>query len=94
MAIYAYRCPVCGPFELQLPMGDANAQRPCPSCSRTARRLFTTPFLARTPRALATQLHREEAGRDAPEVVGSVPPAVRRRSSTATNPARATLPRP
>ncbi|MGH4024018.1 MAG: FmdB family zinc ribbon protein [Pseudonocardiaceae bacterium] len=94
MAIYSYRCPVCGPFELQLPMGDGVGQRPCPGCSRTSRRLFTAPFLVRTPPSLAAQLHRAQASREVPEVVTAVPPAARRRSATAANPAWATLPRP
>jgi putative FmdB family regulatory protein len=94
MAIYAYKCPVCGPFDLHLPMGDADGSRPCPSCTREARRLISAPFLARTPAPMAAQLHREEASRDAPEVVNAVPPAARRRATPPTNPKWASLPRP
>ncbi|MGH3794265.1 MAG: FmdB family zinc ribbon protein [Pseudonocardiaceae bacterium] len=94
MTIYAYRCPVCGPFELRLPMGDGDGHRPCVHCGRAARRLFTAPFLARTPPALAGRLHREEASGDTPEVVGAVPPAARRRTTIPAHPAWASLPRP
>ncbi|HEY2763504.1 MAG TPA: FmdB family zinc ribbon protein [Pseudonocardiaceae bacterium] len=95
MTIYAYRCPVCGPFELRLPMGGADGQQPCVHCGAAARRVFTAPHLARTPPQLATQLQREEASSDAPDVVEAVPPAAQRpQTTTAAHPAWASLPRP
>lgn len=93
MATYAYHCATCGPFDVRLPLGDADGVRPCPHCGEQARRVFTPPFLARTG-ALVQHQQRAEASSDTPEVVDAVPPAARRRAMTPTNPKWASLPRP
>lgn len=91
MAIYEYRCPECGPFDVSLPMGSAPQARDCAACGRPARRVFSAPGLTRTPPALAAALAREEQSREAPEVVSGPP---RARTARPPHPALARLPRP
>ncbi|WP_214370700.1 FmdB family zinc ribbon protein [Pseudonocardia sp. H11422] len=93
MAEYQYRCPVCGPWSARLPMGTAEAARECPGCGRASARRYTAPSLNRMPATQARLRLREEASRDAPEVVTSVPPAARHRP-VVSDPRKAALPRP
>lgn len=92
MVRYEYRCPACGPWTVALPMGAADAHRTCPVCGDPAPRRWSAPLLNRMAPAVARERLREEASRDVPEVVTSVPPAARRRPPS--DPRRARLPRP
>jgi putative FmdB family regulatory protein len=92
MVRYEYRCPACGLWTVALPMGAADAQRACPTCGDPSPRRWSAPLLSRMDPALARQRVREEASRDAPDVVTSVPPAARRRAPADHRQAR--LPRP
>ncbi|MBA9005844.1 FmdB family zinc ribbon protein [Thermomonospora cellulosilytica] len=87
MAIYQYRCPKCGPFEVIRPLGEAGRSQRCGGCGGTARRVFTAPMLVRTPRPLARALAAQEASAYEPAVVDRVPPG-RRPASSADPPAR------
>lgn len=40
MARYAYRCPIHGEFDVDLPMGTAPQAIDCSRCSRRARRVY------------------------------------------------------
>ncbi|WP_093260549.1 FmdB family zinc ribbon protein [Thermostaphylospora chromogena] len=91
MAIYEYRCPQCGRFEVFLPMGTAPASHRCSACGRPARRVQSAPNLSRTPPALAAALTAEERSREAPEVVTRTSREERTRPP---HPALARLPRP
>jgi putative FmdB family regulatory protein len=71
---YLYTCPDHGGFDVRRPMSAANDAQACPSCDAPSRRVFTTPMLTRTHRALAAALGRDERSADAPEVVTSLPP--------------------
>jgi putative FmdB family regulatory protein len=92
MVRYEYRCSACGPWTVTLPMGAAEARRGCPSCGDPAPRLWSAPHLNRMDLRVARQRLREEASRDAPAIVTSVPPAARRRVPADHRQAR--LPRP
>ena len=74
MAIYEYRCDADGAFEVMLPIGTAPPSVACPECAGEARRVFSTPMLARAPRALVAALDHEEKTRHEPDVVTSLPP--------------------
>jgi putative FmdB family regulatory protein len=82
---YLFTCPDHGGFDVRRPMSAANDAQACPSCHAPSRRVFTTPMLPRTHRALAAALERDERSADAPEVVTSLPPRQAR-------PQRRTLP--
>lgn len=96
MAIYEYRCDADGPFEARHPLGHQPASAPCPVCAGEARRVFSSPLLARSPRPLVAAMDRAEKSREAPEVVTSLPPAGARRRMPMVppNPALQRLPRP
>jgi len=91
MATYEYLCPVCGRFDVRLPMGTAPASRGCSGCGREARRVFSPPGFSWVQPALSAALDREEQSRDAPAVVSGVPG---RRRPRPPHPALARLPRP
>ena len=92
MVRYEYRCSICGPWTVALPMGAADARRSCPTCGDSSRRRWSAPLLNRMDPHDARQRLREEASRDVPEIVTSVPRAARRRVPTDHRQAR--LPRP
>ena len=92
MAGYLYQCGMCGPWEIQRPIGTAAATSTCPGCGAHGRRVYTSPLLSRTPKAVSTARLREEASRDAPEVTTSLPRAVGR--TAARDPRWSALPRP
>lgn len=73
MAIYEYRCPQCGVFEIALAMGSASRSHGCVHCENEARRFFSIPHLTRSPTALHTAIERVEKSRDEPELVTQVP---------------------
>ncbi|MEV0148352.1 FmdB family zinc ribbon protein [Nonomuraea sp. NPDC050733] len=91
MATYEYRCVGCGPFEVRLPIGTAEAVRDCPVCGSSARRHFTAPSLTRVPPAMSAALTREQKSQEVPEVVTSVPSERRRQKPP--HPALSRLPR-
>ena len=91
MATYEYLCPMCGPFDVHLPMGTAPPSRGCSKCERGARRVFSPPGLSRVHPTLSAALDRDERSRDAPEIVSSVPGG---RRPQPPHPALARLPRP
>ena len=41
--LYEYRCPRCGPFDRRRDPEQASAPLPCPTCSASARRVYTVP---------------------------------------------------
>jgi putative FmdB family regulatory protein len=70
MAIYAFSCEDCGPFELLRPMAEAGAPANCPSCGASARRVFTPPGLALLAAPLRSALNEEDKSAHEPDVVG------------------------
>lgn len=77
MAIYQYRCPTCGLFDVVRPMGTASDSEHCVACGSSAARSYSMPYLNRTPRPLADALTRAEKSREQPEVVDRIPPGRR-----------------
>jgi putative FmdB family regulatory protein len=69
VAIYAFTCEDCGPFELLRPMAEAAAPANCPSCGTTARRVFTPPGLALLAAPMRRALNEEDKSAHAPDVV-------------------------
>lgn len=43
MALYAYDCSGCGPFQAWRPMAEAAAPCPCPACEAPAARALASP---------------------------------------------------
>jgi putative FmdB family regulatory protein len=96
---YAYRCSVCGPFELVRPMAQAAAESECPECDRSARRVWEAPALRGVDPTLRRALDAEVRSAHEPAVVGTPPPraADRRRGRATrytTDPRHQRLPRP
>lgn len=73
MAIYEYRCPLCGVFEVARAMGSAAASHECAHCASEARRVYSVPRVNRAATPLTAALARAERSQDEPEVVTSVP---------------------
>lgn len=73
MAVYRYRCPRCGIFELTRRMGTAATSDTCVQCGAEARRSYSAPHVNRTPRPLADALTRAERSSEQPDVVNEVP---------------------
>jgi putative FmdB family regulatory protein len=96
VAIYEYRCDDDGPFEVMRPLGTAPESLACPVCASDAGRVYSTPMLARAPRALVAALDHEEKTRHEPDVVTSLPPAPahRRTPVLPLTPTLKRLPRP
>lgn len=69
MALYAFTCEGCGPFELLRPMTEAAAPARCPSCGMSARRVFTPPGLALLATPMRRMLDEEDRSAHAPDVV-------------------------
>jgi putative FmdB family regulatory protein len=92
MATYEYLCGRCGSFDVKLPIGTAPTVHGCPVCTGDARRVFSSPGLARTSNAVAALRIREEQSREAPAVVSKRPPG--RRVLKQEHPALSRLPRP
>jgi putative FmdB family regulatory protein len=69
MALYAFACGGCGPFEVVRPMSDAAAPARCPICGSEARRIFTPPGLARLAKPMRLALDGEERSAHEPAVV-------------------------
>ncbi|GAB3498396.1 FmdB family zinc ribbon protein [Nocardiopsis coralliicola] len=92
MTLYRFRCPHCGTFDADHPMGTAPRAEDCGGCGAPAPRLFTAPALT-APRSTATRL------RDAAGASAHAPTVVRRSSDPGdpqppADPRHARLPRP
>jgi putative FmdB family regulatory protein len=74
VAIYEYRCERDGAFDVTRPIGTAPSSVACPQCKSRAERVFSSPMVSRTPRALVAALDHEEKTRHEPDVVTSLPP--------------------
>ncbi|WP_432143777.1 FmdB family zinc ribbon protein [Streptomyces sp. bgisy084] len=92
MATYEYLCNRCGPFDVKLTIGTAPTTHDCPVCAAAARRVYSSPGLARTSPAVAALHRQEEQAREAPAVVSEVPPG--KRVPRRPHPALSRLPRP
>lgn len=93
MAVYEYRCPTCGRFEVDRPMGAAPVSCECVHCGAASRRTFSAPHVNRTPKPLAEALSRAEKSRDEPEVVTAIPPGRRNPRRRVEDPRTKQLPR-
>jgi putative FmdB family regulatory protein len=71
MALYAFDCAGCGPFEVDRPMAEAGLPGTCPACGAPARRVFTPPGVARLARPLRRALDTEEKSACEPAVVAA-----------------------
>jgi putative FmdB family regulatory protein len=94
MATYQYRCAEHGLLETSRPMGSAPQQHVCPVCGGQARRVFSAPLLALADRRAVALIDATEKTREAPEVVGSLPPRPRSTAPVTAHPAQRRLPRP
>jgi putative FmdB family regulatory protein len=96
VAIYEYRCDTDGAFEVTRPLGMQPESEPCPACGGEARRVFSKPMLAFSPRALVAAIDHAEKTRHEPDVVTSLPPrpAHKRTPVLPLTPKLARLPRP
>ncbi|MER6996028.1 FmdB family zinc ribbon protein [Streptomyces sp. NPDC000410] len=92
MATYEYLCSRCGSFDVRLAIGTAPTAYDCPACAGIARRVYSSPGLTRTPSGIASLHEREAQSREAPAVVGEVPP--RSTAPRRPHPALSRLPRP
>lgn len=77
MPTYRYECPECGLFDVIKPLRESGEPQRCGRCGAMARRVFTAPMLARTPRPLARALAAQEASAYEPQIVDRVPPGRR-----------------
>ncbi|MDR2565316.1 MAG: hypothetical protein LBC97_04520 [Bifidobacteriaceae bacterium] len=96
MVSYTYRCSTCGKFDRFAPMGAGGTNTSCPTCAKSARRVFTAPRIGRSstdPRMKLIEATERTACE--PQVVDSLPPAGRRSRQPVTHdPRHAKLPRP
>lgn len=69
MAVYAFSCADCGPFDIVRPMGQADSAACCPGCGGDARRVFTPPGVARVEKSVRRALEIEEKSAHEPAVV-------------------------
>jgi hypothetical protein len=58
MATYQYRCAQDGGFEVSRPIGMAALQDRCAACGVDAVRVFTSPMLSLTRRAIVAAIDR------------------------------------
>ncbi len=79
MVRYEYRCDHDGAFEITRPLGTAPKSVQCPVCRSEAGRVFSTPMLSSSPRALVAAIDHAEKTRDEPDLVTSLPPTGSRR---------------
>lgn len=97
MAIYEYRCPQDGAFDVHRPIGTAPESVPCSVCGGESMRMVSMPMIKRmSNRGLVAALDRAQKSRYEPDVVTSLPAAgaMRPRPSLKITPALAHLPRP
>jgi putative FmdB family regulatory protein len=91
---YGYDCEPCGGFTLVRSMAAVDHPATCPSCGRSARRVFGVPALRSLDPRLRQALDAGARSADAPTVVSAVPGRSRRATRTTTDPRHARLPRP
>ena len=94
MPTYGYHCADCGAFDLVRPMAQAGESAKCPGCGAPGRRRWGAPALRSVDPALTRALDASARSAEAPDVVGSVPPARRRRTRYTSDPRHLRLPRP
>jgi putative FmdB family regulatory protein len=68
VALYAFTCAGCGPFDLVRPMADASSPARCPACGAPARRVFTPPRLRLVAAPHRVALESEERSAHEPEI--------------------------
>lgn len=93
MALYEYRCPACGPFDVNRPIGSAATSEVCPRCGDAARRVFTSPALSTLAPRVSRMRDLEAKSAESPEVVSAVPPAAADRRPPPAHPLHSQLPR-
>lgn len=93
MAIYEYRCPSCGVFDVVRGMGTAAASIRCVTCGAGARRFYSAPLVNRMHGPLAAALTRAERTREQPDVVRAIPPGRTTRRQALAAPLPKGLPR-
>ena len=95
MALYEYRCPAHGPFEVMHPLGTAPDTAACKVCGEPASRAITAPRIRSAARgAWHAAIERADKSRFEPEVVTSLPRAGPGPYRGAFHPAMLNLPRP
>ncbi len=94
MAMYAFRCRECGPFDARFPIGTAPEGSPCPDCGRSSSRVITAPGIGNRRNPYRSTVERTMASADAPQIVSSLPGGSRRAAPVTTNPLHRKLPRP
>lgn len=94
MALYGYRCPSHGGYDVKHPIGTAPQQEPCPRCQVPGARAYSFVMLARAPREVVAAMDRAGASADVPAVVTALPTRRRAPAPVSTNPAHHSLPRP
>lgn len=93
MAAYDFSCATCGSFTIHVPMRDVTPTVECPTCAGSARRRWTVPHTRLLAPGIARALDASEASREAPQVVGPLPPRSGPGNVT-THPLHRRLPRP
>ncbi len=95
MALYEYRCPTDGPFEVIRPLGTAPESVPCKFCGVPASRVITAPRIrSASRRAWHAAIEHADKSRHEPDVVTSLPSAGPAPRRGAIHPAMLNLPRP
>lgn len=94
MTTYTFRCRECGPFDARFPIGTAPDRSSCPGCGGSSSRMITAPGIAGGRNPYRSAVERTMATADAPQVVSSLPGAVRRPQPVTSNPLHRKLPRP
>jgi putative FmdB family regulatory protein len=69
VAIYAFSCERCGPFELLRSMTESAAPADCPRCGASARRVYSPPGLALLAAPMRRALDMEDKSAHEPDVV-------------------------
>lgn len=95
MALYEYRCPSHGPFDIIRPLGAAPDSVACKFCGEPASRAITAPRIRSASRsAWHAAIERADKSRYEPEVVTSLPGVGSSPRRGAIHPAMLNLPRP
>lgn len=96
MAVYEYRCPDHGEFDLVRPLGTAPSTAHCATCGADATRVYSVSFFRPGSRDVVAAIDHAEKSRTEPEIVRSVPTTGRRKPGTqwARDPRQLKLPRP
>src|SRR5699024_5046823 len=73
MAVYEFRCPEHGSFEIEAAIGAAPSTPSCSVCGGQARRVFSAPMLGRVGAAVQRAVDNAERSSEEPDVVTSLP---------------------